>query len=75
MSSDTDFIEFVPTAWPSSGQFVAVWKFDDVVWASTYKWVDDKLYVFEEERWEEIRETELADITCNYNAKFYISIP
>lgn len=26
---------------PTSGQFVAVWEFNDRVWSCTYKWDDD----------------------------------
>ena len=32
---------------PTSGQFIAIWKFDGEVWSDTYTIVDGNLYIYD----------------------------
>lgn len=34
------------TTQPTSGQFVAVWEYNGVLWSDTYMWEDGKLYQY-----------------------------
>lgn len=35
------------TTIPSSGQFIAIWKYNGKIWSSVYRWENNSLYLVE----------------------------
>ena len=35
---------------PTTGQFVAVWEHNNKIWAHTYKWLENDLYVYDKDK-------------------------
>ena len=38
---------------PKKGQFVLVWHYEGEVWSDAFKWIDEKLYVYDNHKFVE----------------------
>lgn len=61
---------------PTSGQFVAVWKWNGAVWSSAYKWESSYLNVYSifDDEWEQIEHPlSLKSHFDRHNAQYFIA--
>lgn len=61
--------------WPSTGQFAAVWEYNHVVWANTYRWFGKNLRQIDDygEAMDNCVSISSLESCASYGGKFYVA--